>query len=197
MTSRMMEISKSQAPFPKPVVMVGAVVDDRPNFITVAWFNRLNREPNIWGAAIGKTKFTLRGIRENRTFSVNLPSANLVVKTDYCGLRSGREVDKSRLFSIFYGHLKTAPMIGECPICAECSVVDIIDLPTNSLVLGEVKALYANESCMTDGEPDQKKLDLFVFTRPADQYWTLGSVIGDAYSIGNQLVPHHSHEAEL
>ncbi|MFW9956412.1 MAG: flavin reductase family protein, partial [Candidatus Thorarchaeota archaeon] len=84
------EIDSGGAPFPKPIVLLGSIVDGRPNFFTVAWFNRMSMKPNIWGACVGKTKYTLRGIRENKTFSVNFPNADLVMKTDYCGIRSGK-----------------------------------------------------------------------------------------------------------
>ncbi|MFX1559242.1 MAG: flavin reductase family protein [Promethearchaeota archaeon] len=181
------EIDSGGSPFPKPIVLVGSVIDGRPNFFTVAWFNRMSREPNIWGVCAGKTRHTLKGIQENKTFSVNFPSVDLVMKTDYCGIRSGKDVDKSGLFTIFYGELKTAPMIEECPVTAECELTNFIDLSTHYLLLGEVKHLYTEEQFMTDGVLDQKKLNPLVFTNPARQYWTLGEIVADAYSIGKTL----------
>jgi flavin reductase (DIM6/NTAB) family NADH-FMN oxidoreductase RutF len=181
------EIDSEASPFPKPIVLLGSVVDGRPNFFTVAWFNRVNRTPNIWGAGVGKTRYTLRGIRENKTFSVNFPDADLVVKTDYCGIRSGKDVDKSDLFDVFYGELKTAPMIKDCPVTAECTLRSLIDISTHYLLLGEVKHLYSEEKYMTDGILDQKKLNLLIFTKPASQYWTLGEVVADAFSIGKEI----------
>lgn len=183
------EIDSGGSPFPKPIVLVGSVVDGRPNFFTVAWFNRISRKPNIWAAGVGKTKHTLQGIRKNKTFSVNFPSADLVMKTDYCGLHSGKDVDKSTLFDVFYGEIKTAPMIRECPVTAECTLTELIDMSTHYLLLGEVKHLYSEEQFMTDGVLDQKKLNLLVFTSPALQYWTLGDVVADAYSVGKGLKP--------
>lgn len=183
------EIDSGGSPFPKPVVLLGSVVDGRPNFFTVAWFNRMSRTPNIWGACVGKTKHTLKGIRENKTFSVNFPGADLVMKTDYCGIRSGKDVDKSQLFDMFYGELESAPMIRECPVTAECTLTDMIELSTHYILLGEVKHLYSEERYMTNSVLDQKKLNLLIFTNPARQYWTLGDVIADAYSIGEELNP--------
>lgn len=181
------EIDSGGSPFPKPIVLIGSVVEGRPNFITVAWFNRMSRSPNIWGACIGKTKYTLCGIRENKTFSVNFPDADLVMKTDYCGIRSGKSVDKSKLFDVYYGKLNDAPMIRECPVTAECELYDLVDVSTHYLVLGEVKHIYSEERYMTEGVLDQKKLNFLLFTKPATQYWTLGNVVADAYSIGEQL----------
>ena len=181
------ELDSDSSPFPKPVVIVGSIVKGRPNFFTVAWFNRMCRSPNIWGACVGKTRYTLQGIRENGTFSVNFPSTDLVMKTDYCGIRSGKDVDKSALFDVFYGELETAPMISECPVTAELALTELIEVSTHYLLLGEVKHLYSEHRFMTDGILDQKKLNLLVFTDPAGQYWTLGDVVADAYSIGKEL----------
>ena len=99
------EIDSGGSPFPKPIVLLGSIVEGQPNFLTVAWFNRMSRTPNIWGACVGKTKHTLQGIMENETFSFNFPSADLVIKTDYCGIRSGKNVDKSGVFVVFYGKI--------------------------------------------------------------------------------------------
>lgn len=181
------EIDSGGSPFPKPIVLIGSMVEGRPNFITVAWFNRMSRTPNIWGACVGKTKHTVQGIKENKTFSFNFPAADLVVKTDYCGIRSGKDVDKSKLFDIFYGALGNAPMIQECPVTAECTLHELIDISTHYLVLGEVKHIYSEERFMSEGVLDQKKLNLLLFTNPAFQYWTLGDVVADAYSVGKQL----------
>ena len=155
----------------------------------IVWFNRMNMSPNIWAASLNKRHHTLVGIRQNGTFSVNLPSTDLVEKTDYCGLVSGRDVDKSDLFEVFYGDLKTAPMIKECPICVECAVYDLIELSDHFIVLGEVKGIYAEEQVITNGVLDPKKMDPIIFTRPgaAGIYWSLGEFVGEAWSIGKKL----------
>ncbi|NHI90442.1 MAG: flavin reductase family protein [Candidatus Thorarchaeota archaeon] len=182
-----MELDSQSSPFPKPIVLLGSIVEGRPNFFTVAWFNRMSRTPNIWGACVGKARYTLKGIKENKVFSVNFPGAALVVKTDFCGIRSGKNVDKSKLFDLFYGEFEAAPMIRDCPVTAECVLHDLVDVSSHYLVLGEVKHLYSEEKYMTNGELDQKKMDLLIFTKPASQYWTLGEVVADAYSIGSSL----------
>lgn len=181
------EISSNTAPFPKPIVLVGSSVEGRPNFITVAWFNRLNGLPNIWAIALGKNKYTIEGIRENGSFSINIPSTELIEKTDFCGLHSGREVDKSTLFDVFYGRLANTPMIRECPVNAECAVYEYVELPKTLLILGEVKHVYTEERFMTDGVLDPAKIDPIIFTRPGDNYRALGEIVGDAWSIGKNI----------
>jgi len=121
---------------------------------------------------------------------MNFPSTDLVEKTDYVGLVSGRDVDKSKVFEVFYGELETVPMIKECPITAECTVHDLIELPDHVIVLGEVKHVYTEEQYLTDGVLDPEKFNPIVFTRPGPigTYWALGESIGRAWSIGKKLL---------
>ena len=93
--------------FPMPVVLVGSIINGKPNFMAVGWISRVNGSPPMLAIGINKTHYTAEGIKENRTFSVNIPSANMFVKVDFCGLVSGRKTDKSKLFQVFYGDLKT------------------------------------------------------------------------------------------
>ncbi len=182
-----LKIKPGVSPFPMPVAIVGALVNDRPNFMTVAWFNRLNGNPPIWGLAIGKKAYTLEGIRANKTFSINIPNVNLIDKADYCGIVSGRDVDKSKLFKVFYGDLESVPMIEECPLSLECRVFDIIELPRTTLVLAEILAAYTEEQYLSEGKLDIEKINPFVFSQPDNKYWVVGTMVADAFSIGKAL----------
>ena len=172
---------------PMPVSLVGSIVNDRPNFMAVGWVTRVNRNPPYLGVGINKTHYTHTGIRENGAFSVNFPSAGLVTETDYCGVVSGRNTDKSTLFDLFYGEIKTAPMIKKCPLCLECRLVSIHEMPTNTLFIGEIVAAYTEEKYLTNGEPDIKKMNLMILTMPDNNYWSIGEHVGDAWKIGNSL----------
>ena len=118
-------------PNPMSVFLVGANVEGQPNFMTVAWATKVHYRPPIIAASINKRQYTAEGIKQTNHFSLNIPSVEMVEKVDYCGIVSGRKSDKSKLFDIFYGELKDAPMIRQCPLCFECKVVDIYDLPLN------------------------------------------------------------------
>ncbi|MHA1881639.1 MAG: flavin reductase family protein [Candidatus Thorarchaeota archaeon] len=187
MTNQKIKINPGISPFPMPVVIVGSIVNNRPNFMTVAWFSRLNSRPNLWGFAIGKKQYTLEGLTETREFSLNIPDVDLVVKTDYAGIVSGRKEDKSSHFEIFFGESKNAPMIRECPVNAECTVYDIIELPGTMLVVGEIIHAYAEEIYTTDRVLDSKKVRPFVFTAPEHHYRELGEKIGTAFVDGKGL----------
>ena len=173
--------------YPMPVSLVGALVQGRPNFLAVAWVSRVNLDPPIVAVALNKVRHTAVGVQEQKTFSVNLPGVDLVKETDYCGLVSGKEVDKSGLFEVFYGELKTAPLIKACPLCLECRLFETINLPTHYLFLGEIVGAYTEERYLTDGKPDIRKMNPFVLTMPDNNYWLVGEHAGKAWSLGNRL----------
>lgn len=173
---------------PMPVVLVGTQVNGRANFMTMGWCARANANPPMIACGIGNQHYTPEGIRETKTFSVNIPSSDLLEKTDYCGLVSGKKTDKSGVFGVFYGSLKTAPMIAECPVTLECRLVQIVTLPTNSLYIGEIVGAYADPRVIRENKPDFPEIDPLFLTMPDNRYWTLGKYAGDAWSAGKKLV---------
>jgi flavin reductase (DIM6/NTAB) family NADH-FMN oxidoreductase RutF len=155
--------------------------------MTVAWLTRVNFDPPMLAVALGAGHHTPGGIRENKTFSVCIPGVALVEKTDYCGLVSGKRVDKSGVFEVFYGDLETAPMIAECPLCVECLLAQVVELPSNLLMIGNIAGVYADEAILTDGKPDPAKFSPLVLTMPDNHYWKLGEPCGSAWSAGKAL----------
>ena len=176
--------------YPMPVLLVGAKVDDKPNFMTVVWCGIANGKPPMISVAIRHNRYTYRGIRQNMAFSVNLPSTDLAKETDYCGLTPGSKVNKADVckFRVFYGKLESAPLIEQCPINLECTVVQILDLGSHSLIVGRIQETHISEECFTGGKPDINKIKPLAYTTaPAYQYQALGNVIAKAFSIGKEL----------
>jgi flavin reductase (DIM6/NTAB) family NADH-FMN oxidoreductase RutF len=176
--------------YPMPALLVGANVDGKPNFMVVAWSGIANGEPPMISVAIRHHRYTLGGIRQNMAFSANVPSADMVVETDYCGITSGSKANKVDVcqFRVFYGKLGNAPLIEQCPVNLECKVVHILDLGSHSLVIGRIEETHITEDCLTDGKPDVNKIKPFVYTTsPARQYQAFGNVIAKAFSIGEKL----------
>jgi flavin reductase (DIM6/NTAB) family NADH-FMN oxidoreductase RutF len=173
---------------PMPVVLVGTQVAGKDNFMTVGWCARANANPPMILCGIGNHHYTPKGIAETGTFSVNIPSSALLEKTDYCGLVSGEKTDKSHVFDVFYGALKTAPMIRDCPVNLECRLVRTVPLPTNTLFIGEIAGAYADGRVIKDGNPDFPAIHPLFLTMPDNRYWTLGRYAGDAWSAGKNLV---------
>ncbi len=124
------------SPYQMPATIIGTIVDEKPNFMTCTWVSRLNRSPPTWMASINVKHYTMEGIRKNRIFSINFPSADIIKETDYIGITSGRIFDKSKFFKLFYGETK-APMIKDCTINIELSVKDIIELPDVPFMKGD------------------------------------------------------------
>ena len=182
--------------YPQPALLVGANVNGKPNFLTVAWSGIANGEPPMISIAIRHSRYTLRGIKQNMTFSVNVPATDMVIETDYCGIVSGSEVDKVEVcrFKVFYGKLGNAPLIEQCPVNLECKVIHSLDLGSHLLVVGRIEETHVSESCLTDGKPDIDKINPFSYiTDPDRQYQAVGEVIGKAYSIGKELAKREKH----
>ena len=176
--------------YPMPVILVGANVNENPNFMTVAWCAVANGKPQMISLSIAPTRYTFRGILQNRTFSANIPTVDLIKEVDYCGLVSGVKFDKVKVcdFDVFYGKLSNAPLIQQCPINLECKVVHILDLGGDSLIVGRVEETHISEDCLTNGKPDVTKIRPLIYTEPSPlQYHSLGPVLGKAFSIGKEL----------
>ena len=174
--------------YPMPVVLAGAVVNGRANFLAIAWIARVNYQPPMVAMSLGKGHYTSGGIRLHKEFSVNVPALSLLEKTDYCGLVSGRETDKSRLFTLFQGDLQHAPMIQECPLTFACRLVQVVELPSNDLFIGEIAEVYAEETCLTKGIPDLAKMAPFTLTMPDNTYWKIGDRAGKAWEAGRAVM---------
>lgn len=176
--------------YPMPALLVGTLVDGKPNFMTAAWGGIANGEPPMISVAIRHGRCTRKGITENLTFSVNIPSVDMVKAVDYCGITSGAKVDKVKAcqFKVFYGKLSNAPLVEQCPVNLECRVVHILDLGSHSLIVGRIEETHVTQSCLSNGEPDVNKIKPLIYiTQPARQYQALGEVVAKAFSVGEEL----------
>jgi flavin reductase (DIM6/NTAB) family NADH-FMN oxidoreductase RutF len=181
------KISNNVFVYPMPVTLLGTNVGGKANFMALGWVSRVNANPPMIGIGVHKSHYTPEGIEENRSFSINFPGAEMIRETDYCGLVSGENKDKSSLFEVFYGELKTAPMIKECTLNLECRLVETLELPTNYFFVGEIVAAYSEEQYLTQGKPDIKKMEPLLLTMPDNSYWTVGDYAGAAWGIGKNL----------
>ncbi|MDO8871244.1 MAG: flavin reductase family protein [Methanoregula sp.] len=167
-----------------PALLVGVNVKGKANYMTAAWATVACMAPPMVCVAINKTRYTAKGIEENKTFSLNIPSAKQVVETDHCGLVSGAQEDKSKVFASFYGKVKTAPLAEECPVNIECKLFKSVDCGSHMLHIGEVVEIHVDKACTTDGKPDTAKIDPIVYAQAA--YWLVGKQIDKAFSAGKK-----------
>ncbi|MBW2481074.1 MAG: flavin reductase family protein [Deltaproteobacteria bacterium] len=181
-------IGPVNALYPMPTTLVGATVDGKPNFLTIAHVGILNHgTPQYLSIGLGKVHYSNAGIFENRNFSICLPSEDMMVKTDYCGIMTGKKTDKAVLFDIFYGELKTAPMIRECPVNMELKLHDTLDFKTHDIFIGELVQTYVDYDVMTDGVIDIAKLRPLLFDMASVKYWRLGPSVGKCWNVGKSL----------
>jgi len=172
--------------FPIPTVLVGALVEGKPNFNTIAFVGIIDlRHVSV---TLNNAHYTNRGIKENGTFSVNVPTTEMVVETDYCGLVSGKKVDKSSVFEVFYGRLETAPMIERCPLNMECRLDQTLEMAKHDVFIGEIAMTYCDEGLMAGGKVDYAALHPLFFTMDDNGYWTLGERIATAWDAGKVMM---------
>jgi flavin reductase (DIM6/NTAB) family NADH-FMN oxidoreductase RutF len=178
------KLGPTNALYPLVTAIVGATVEGRPDFATIAHVGIAHLRGITLG--MGTTHLTNKGIIENGTFSVNLPSEDLVELTDHIGMVSGEKEDKSRLFELFYGRLETAPMIQECRVTMECELIEHVQLPTHDLFVGEVVGTYADVDVLTNGVIDIAKLKPLLFDMASKKYWALGEPVARCWSAGKE-----------
>ncbi|MBN2242672.1 MAG: flavin reductase family protein [Acidobacteria bacterium] len=172
-----------------PVIVIGTKVDEAPDFTTVAWTGVAASVPPSVTIALQHHRHSLKGVRRHMSFSVNIPGTGLVRETDYCGLASGRNVDKAAdcRFDVFYGRLDNVPLIRQCPVNHACEVIQILNLGSHELIVGRIVETFVSEDCLTGGRPDPAKIRPFVFTGPG--YYSLGEHCGDAFRCGRDINP--------
>jgi len=173
--------------YPMPAFLIGANVDGKPNFMTAAWSGIAGSIPPMITVALQHHRYTLKGIKQNMTFTVNVPSVDQVKETDYCGIVSGSKTDKVAdcHFKVFYGKLETAPLIEQCPVNLECKVIHILDVGSHELIVGRIEETYISENCLTDGKPDVNKIKPIAYV--SQRYRAMGEVVASAFTIGKEL----------
>jgi flavin reductase (DIM6/NTAB) family NADH-FMN oxidoreductase RutF len=178
-----------------PTVIVGANVNGKPDFATVAWTGVAASSPPSISVALQHHRYSLKGIRQNMSFSVNIPSADLVKETDYCGIISGSKTDKAAdcQFRVFFGKLESAPLIEQCPINHSCEVIQILNLGSHELVVGRIVETHISEEFYTEGRPDANKMRPFLFAN--GKYYVLGELLADAFRVGRTIDPAKTEES--
>ncbi len=173
--------------FPLPAVMVSCQrKDEKPNIITLGWVGVVCSEPPMVGIGIRKSQFSHVIIKESREFVINIPTQKLLKVTDFCGIKSGKNVDKfaeTKLTPV-KGSKINAPLIQECPVNLECMVKQVIELGSHDLFLGEIVATHIDSEYMdSSGKLDVGKMNLFCYCPKAQQYRAVSEVLGGYGSV--------------
>lgn len=166
--------------YPLPAVMVScALAGERPNIITVAWTGTVCSSPAMVSISVRPERHSYHMIRESGEFVINLTTEELVRAADYCGVRSGRDVDKfeeMRLTPLKASQV-AAPLIGESPVNIECRVEQVLELGSHHMFLASVLAVDVDESWMNEkGKLELNKAGLAVYSH--GEYFALGKRLG-------------------
>lgn len=139
--------------YPLPVVMVSlADRDGRNNIITLAWVGTVCSEPPMVSISVRPERYSYPILKETGEFVINLTTKELAFATDYCGVKSGRDVDKfeaMHLTPVSASEVK-APLIGESPVNIECRVREVKSLGSHDMFLADVVAVHADEKYMDE-----------------------------------------------
>jgi flavin reductase (DIM6/NTAB) family NADH-FMN oxidoreductase RutF len=181
------KVKKDLFCLPWTQTILGTHLGGKVNFMALDWLTRVNYQPPMLGICVNRNNASSEAIIETQEFSVNIPNTDMVEMTDYTGIVSGKSVDKSDLFPVFYGELKAAPMITSCPLTIEMKLVQTVELPTNYFFIGEIVNIYSEEQFITDGKPDITKIKPFLLTMPDNKFWSIGECVGKAWSDGVAL----------
>lgn len=137
--------------YPLPVVMVSlADRDGHPNIITLAWVGTVCTNPPMVSISVRPERYSYPILKETGEFVINLTTKELAFATDYCGVKSGRDVDKFKEMGLTPIPAKevAAPMIQESPVNIECKVRQILPLGSHDMFLADVVAVHADEKYM-------------------------------------------------
>ncbi|HZU87040.1 MAG TPA: flavin reductase family protein [Anaerolineaceae bacterium] len=194
-----MKIKLGKIPYvyPIPIALAGALVNGKANFELVGDVGLMGINPPLVYVSSSRAHYTNQGIVEHAAFSLNFPNTAMMALADYCGIVSGREVDKGILFDIFYGELLGAPMIAACPLNLECKVVHEFSIQHRQVFVGEVVQAHASEEYteVRDGNRallDLTRLDPILYALD-NRYYSIGKAIGFGYQEGKPV----SHGGEV
>ena len=162
---------------PVPVVLITSKnKEGKENIFTVAWIGMACTKPPMITVAIRPERLSYDYIKESGDFVVNLPTSKMVREVDYCGVRSGKQVDKIQEMDFTMDDAKDviAPIISECPISLECKVKSITPLGTHDLFLAEIINTHVDNNLIDAlGKIHFEKADLITYSH--GEYFSVNS----------------------
>ncbi|MGN0161926.1 MAG: flavin reductase family protein [Lachnospiraceae bacterium] len=166
--------------YPLPVVMVSSQrAGEKPNIVTVAWAGTICSSPAMVSISVRPERYSYNIIKETGEFVINLVNKDLVYATDYCGVRSGKDVDKFREMNLtpLPSKYVSAPGIAESPVNIECKVKDIVPLGSHDMFIAEVLGVTVDNQYMDpNGKFDMNRSGLVTYSH--GEYFELGQKLG-------------------
>lgn len=177
-------IGNALALYPTPLVVVGAMVNGKPNWLLVGHLGIIGHDHVM--VSLAAAHYTNQGIKESKKLSINIVDEALLAKADHSGCVSGSKEDKSELFDFVLDEAGV-PMIAQAPVTMVCSVEDIYETKGFESFICTVDATYAEEAVLNgDGKIDYHVLKPVLFEMPTYEYLRTGEVIGKCMSFGRE-----------
>jgi flavin reductase (DIM6/NTAB) family NADH-FMN oxidoreductase RutF len=174
-----------------PVWVIGTYDrEGKPNAATVAWGGVCSSQPPALSISLRKSRYTYDNIMERQAFTVNVPQTAQVGIADYCGIVSGRNVDKFAAAKItaIKSENVDAPYIKEFPMVIECVVIGQSEIGIHTHIIGEIRDVKVDESMLgEDGLPDILKIEPVIYAPENRAYHGIGKFLGTAFAIGKDL----------
>ena len=165
------------APLPPALISCGSV--EKPNVMTAAWTGIICSDPAITYVSIRPSRYSHEIISQTKEFVINLPSLDLAVATDFCGVKSGRNTDKFKACGITAQKCCyiNAPQIKEAPVSIECKVLSVQNFGTHDMFISQIVAVNVDEKYVSkNGALDLQKANLIAYAHGF--YYVLGKKIG-------------------
>lgn len=171
--------------YPIPAVMVSCGDEEKANIITIGWTGTICTNPPMTYISVRPSRYSYDLIKESGTFVINLTTKDLAKATDFCGVRSGRDIDKFKEMNLtaIYENQTGCAMIEECPVNIECRVTEIKELGSHHMFIADVVSVYVDEKYMDEnGKFHLNETDLIAYSHGS--YFTLGDQLGTfGYSV--------------
>lgn len=165
--------------YPIPAVMVSCGTMEKSNIITVAWTGIINTNPAMVYISVRPTRYSYNLIKDQGEFVINLTTKSLTRATDWCGVKSGANVDKFKEMKLHKekASIVKCPMIQESPVSVECKVKEIKELGSHTMFMAEVVAINVDEKYIDNkGAFDITKCDLMAYAN--GNYLAMGKKLG-------------------
>lgn len=165
--------------YPIPAAMVSCGTMEKSNIITVAWTGVINTNPAMVYISVRPERYSYDIIKNTKEFVINLTNEQLAYATDWCGVKSGKDVDKFKEMHLTKekANFVSCPMIEEAPVSIECRVKEIKELGSHDMFIAEVLAVNADERYFDEkGAFDISKCELIAYANGG--YYTLGKRVG-------------------
>lgn len=182
---------KIMFPCPTTLVVTGKMED--ANIVTIAWVSLLTSLPPTLGISVGQKGFSGEAIRKNKNFTVNIATVDIMKEADYCGITSGKEIDKfaaTGLTKMPSKHIES-PIIKECPLNLECKLIDWQIVGRTNHFIGEILETHIDTDKLNDishyGSIDIEAFNPLIYIGGVREYRMVGDKVGDPYKIGNEL----------